>query len=240
MKGKKKSIDEVWMGVLRKMTKEELHLIVYEQEDYTPKLVILAKEVLRQDYGFTEEMLSSIPEADNLLEGEVGTRKLFLEMLARLGCYKSIDFDNDSFRDDGYSEFSFSYLGENFYANAYDDSVYVSIEKCYGSVLLKDKDKVERIKETINRVNEDSSATMYYTTDDVFLFVACRTKFLLIPLIPNLDIYLHNQLKSLLDACQLFDQVLEELEQPKPKQEKENAYKHMLNLSWNGKTELPS
>ena len=68
MKGRKKSIDEVWMGVLRMMTKEELHLIVYEQEDYTPKLVILAKEVLRQDYGFTEEMLSSIPEAGCFFE----------------------------------------------------------------------------------------------------------------------------------------------------------------------------
>ena len=240
MKGKKKSVDEVWMDVLRKMTKEELYLIVYEQEDYTPKLVILAKEVLRQDYGFTEEMLSSIPEADNLLEGEVGTRKLFLEMLARLGCYKSIDFDNDSFRDDGYSDFSFTYLGADFFTNVYDDNVYVNIEKHLCPVFVADVDKVEKFKEAVNIMNDRSSVTMYYNADEVFLFVSCRIRFLFIPLIPNLDIYLHNQLKSLLDACQLFDQVLEELEQPKPKQEKENAYKHMLNLSWNGKTELPS
>lgn len=36
MKGKKKSVSEAWMDVLRMMTKEELHLIVYEQEDYNP------------------------------------------------------------------------------------------------------------------------------------------------------------------------------------------------------------
>ena len=68
MKGKKKSVEETWKVVFRNMTKEELRLLVYEQEDYIPKLGTLTKEVLRQDYGFTEEMLSSIPEAGCFFE----------------------------------------------------------------------------------------------------------------------------------------------------------------------------
>ena len=68
MKGKKKSVEETWKVVLRNMTKEELRLLVYEQEDYTPKLGTLTKEVLKQDYGITEEMLSSRPDAGCFFE----------------------------------------------------------------------------------------------------------------------------------------------------------------------------
>lgn len=100
---KKKIIDfnETWMNVLRKKSKDELMLIMYNWEEYTPNLIALAKRVLKEVHGCTDEELLHIPEPESLVEGEPGTRNLLLEILSKMGCDKSIFFENDDIEDDG-------------------------------------------------------------------------------------------------------------------------------------------
>ena len=213
MKRKETNIDKSWKNVLRKMTKGELLLIVYDYENYSPQFIALAEEVLQQQYGMTEEELDSIPEPDQLIEGETGSRSLLLEVLERMGCGKGIGFDSDSSEDDGKCDFSFSYMGESFSASATNDRVYVEIEKFCCGFRLDDKEEVAIVKEAINKVNEKCSAKMYYLIDEEYklLYVECCLSFLLVPLIPNLELYIYYQLKYINKAKQYLTSVLEEL-----------------------------
>ena len=206
------SINESWIKVLRKMEKDELFLILYEHDDYSPEICTLAKDTLKQKYGVTEEEFLSIPETDHLIKGDAGSRKLLIEVLERIGC-KKISFDNDDFEDDGSCTFTFSYQGESFYASAYNDNVYVCIEKFCGG--FEDSEEIEKVKEAINQVNDSRCVTMYYLEDESYdtLYVDCRIDFLFIPLIPNLALYLCTQLRTILEAERFFSKILDDLKQ---------------------------
>lgn len=212
MKKKEINIDESWRNVLRKMAKSELILIVYNHKDYAPHLLEMAKDVLKKVHGMTEEEILSITDTDYVIEGKMGTRALFLEILRQMGCGQSIDFDNDDYKDDGKCDFSFSYLGKSFYAYAVDERVYVEIDRpCY-YVNLEDKEKVERAKNAVNKVNSKCYAGMYYEESEKLndLVVSCYYVFLFIPLIPNIESYLHHQINIVVKAEQAFLDIINE------------------------------
>ena len=63
MKKENKTLKEMWMAVLdRSMTKEQLLLIAYSHEEYSPEFLELIKETLALKYGITEKELKSLPE----------------------------------------------------------------------------------------------------------------------------------------------------------------------------------
>lgn len=202
--------NESWRNILRKMAKDELLLILYEHECYLPEFCSLVEEVLRQKYGVTEEELTSIPQPDNIVDGEVGTRNLFLEVLTKMGCGKSIEFNSDSYEDDGECRFSFSYQDNCFDVSAFNDNIYVWIEKCCGIINGDDKEETERVEKAINQVNGSRSVTMYHKEDERLncVYVECRVVLLLIPMIPNLTFYIASKLSSLVKAEQLFNSVV--------------------------------
>lgn len=218
MKRKETNIDKSWKNYLLKMEKGELLLIVYDREDYCPEFIALAEEVLQQQYGMTKEELHSIPEPDKLVEGEPGTRNLFLKVLERMGCGRGVGFDSDTLEDDGKCKFSFSYMGELFYASATNDRTYAEINKYCGGFCLDNKEEIAIVKEAINKVNEKFPVQMFYTIDEEYncLYVECWSDFLLIPLIRNLELYVYYQLKHINKAKQYFDSVLEELKRMTP------------------------
>lgn len=213
---KKEIIDfnETWMNVLRKKSKDELMLVMYDRAAYTPNLIALTKKVLKEVHGCTDEELLHIPEPDRLVEGEAGARNLLLEMLCRIGCEKSIFFENDDLEDDGTCPISFHWDNHLFYGYASNESAYVSIVLSGQSFKLQNKEKVTMIKEAVNRVNEYyDQATLYYAIDEKYkiLQVNCRSSFLFIPLIPDISLYFFSQLKSILETYKLFLNTLKEM-----------------------------
>lgn len=213
---KKEIIDfnETWMNVLRKKSKDELMLVMYDRAAYTPNLIALTKKVLKEVHGCTDEELLHIPEPDRLVEGEAGARNLLLDMLCRIGCEKSIFFENDDLEDDGTCPISFHWDNHLFYGYASNESAYVSIVLSGQSFKLQNKEKVTMIKEAVNRVNEYyDQATLYYAIDEKYkiLQVNCRSSFLFIPLIPDISLYFFSQLKSILETYKLFLNTLKEM-----------------------------
>jgi hypothetical protein len=101
----------------------------------------------------------------------------------------------------------------SFYASAQEDRVYVDIERAFYSCRLEDENEVVMVKEAINEVNKNCYAKMYCLMDETSnrLYVNSCYSFLLILLIPELDIYLHMQFKALFKAEQFFSGVLEDL-----------------------------
>ena len=212
MKRKETNINESWKKVLRKMDMGELMLIVHDYESYSPELIALAEDVLTEQYGITEEELDSIiSKPDKLIEGETGTRDLLLNVLEKMGCGKSINFDSISFDDDGTCAFSFSCMEESFYASATNDRVFAEIVKYCHDCPLDDKEGITIVKKAINKVNENKIAKMYYSIDKEYnlFYVECCLCFLLIPLIPNIEQYIYSQLIFINRAEQYFDSILE-------------------------------
>lgn len=215
MKKKIMDFNETWMNVLRKKSKDELMLIMYNREKYTPNLIALTKRVLKEVHGCTDEVLLHIPEPDSLVEREPGTRNLLLEILSKMGCDKSIFFENDDIEDDGSCPITFHWDNYLFCGYASNDSVYISIVLLGQSFHLQNKEKVTMIKEAVNRVNEDyDHATLYYEIEERHndLQVECRSCFLFIPLIPDIFHYFFCQLKFIIEAYQSFQEAHKEIQ----------------------------
>ena len=207
MKKEKAKIGDAWTTVLRSMPKNELQLVVYKHEDYAPDIVTIAKDILMQDYGLTEEELH---EQEHLIKGDTGSRDLLLDVLEDMGCRVFFENEGNDDEDDGECDISFYYQGKDFYANASNDREYVTIDHYHGARKFKE---VALVKEAINVVNEKKIAKMYYQRDETtnLLFTYSCSSFLFIPLIPNLETYLHFQFKAILKAEELFAEVQEQL-----------------------------
>ena len=122
MKHRKLSIVESWEDVLRTMGMGELMGVVYEQEDYMPEIVTMAKKVLKQKFGLTDEDIQAIPQSDHDIVKKPMTRDLLIDVLTKLG--GRVDFESDDYEDDGSCDISFSYMGKSFYANANNDKIF--------------------------------------------------------------------------------------------------------------------
>ena len=214
MEKRKTNIDETWMNFLRKKSKDELMLVMYERASYTPKLIALVKKVLIEEHGCTEDELNSTPDPNRLIEGEPGARQLFLEVLDRLGSGRSILFENEDLEDDGTCPISFHWDNHSFCGYASNESAYVVIYFICQSFKMQNEEKTAMIKEVINRVNESyEHATLSYTIDETMkvMYVECRSRFLFIPLIPYISFYLYSQLKLILEANELFQSAWKEI-----------------------------
>ena len=206
-----KNIDETWNNVIQSMTKDELRQIVYEHDNYSSKVVTWAKEALKQKYGFADEDIQAIPLPEHHIVEDPMTRDFLIETLREMGCH--VWFDNDNLEDDGVCDISFSYMTKTFYANANNESTYVCIEKYLNSCKIEDEEEAARVKEAINVVNDRKRVKMYYLKDEESkrLYISCCDTFLLFPLIPNIELFLQNQLKSIFRAEKCYYNVLEDL-----------------------------
>ncbi len=210
--------------MLLKYTKDELFLMLYEREEYSPEMCALVEEVLREYYGATEEELRFNPDSDSYIEGTLGTRDLLLKTVAKLVDEKEIifysgekEYEYDDFsthEDDGHCEFSFKYQGGFFYANASNDNVDVCIETFCDYYGLRHKKKIAMMKEAANRVNKDMLVTVYCAEDEKESCVAayCAKSFLFVPTIPGLEFYLIHRLRRIMKAKRKFYSIMEEQE----------------------------
>ena len=204
------SIAESWKDFLFSMGKNEMMLVVYEPEKYAPEIVAIAKEVLKQKYGMTDDDILAIPKPEHVIVEKPMTRDLLINALTELVSY--VHFENDEQKDDGSCNIYFSYMGESFDANADNDNIYVDITRYCGTCKLEDIEEVTRVKEAIIVVNEQKRVKMYYLKDEEFglLFIYCTINFILTPLIPSIEYYLHNQLKAILNVEKYYHNVLED------------------------------
>ena len=207
----KKNIEESWKDVILSLGKSEMMHVAYDPEQYAPEIVAMAKDGLKQKFGMTDEDVQAIPKPEHVIVEEPMTRDLLIDLLKGMGC--SIEFLNDEYEDDGSCIMSFTYMGESFYAGAKNDNIYVDFDKSCGYCNLADEEEVARVKEAINRVNDLKRDKMYYMEDKAigWLFVSCCIEFTLIPLIPMIESYVHNQLKSILNVEKYYKNILEDL-----------------------------
>jgi len=211
MENRKKNIDETWNSVIRSMTKDELRQIVYKHDSYSSKVVTWAKEALKQKYGLTDEDIQSILLPEHHIVENPMTRDFLIEMLREMGC--DVSFENDDLEDDGICDISFSYMTKTFYANANNESTFVCIDKYCSSCKIEDEEEVARVKEAINIVNDRKRVKMYYLKDEESkrLYISCCDTFQLFPLIPNVELFLHTQLKTILNVEKYYCNILEDL-----------------------------
>lgn len=223
------NVAESWENALYKMKKDELLSVVDEQDDYSPDLVAIAKEVLKQKYEVTEDDFPAFSDPDHLIEDAPMTRDLLLDVLREMEC--SIQFENDEDEDDGVCGFFFSYMNTSFNVYVTNDNVYVTVDGYCDSCKLQDEEGVARVKEAINVANEVERAKFYYLKDEESgcLFVNRCFRFLLIPLIPDIKLYLHHQFKSVISAEKYYNNVLEDLKKGKKRYENrlENCKRRM-------------
>ena len=81
------SIAESWKDFLFSMGKNEMMLVVYEPEKYAPEIVAIAKEVLKQKYGMTDEDILAIPKPEHVIVEKPMTRDLLINALTVLVSY---------------------------------------------------------------------------------------------------------------------------------------------------------
>lgn len=215
MKKENKTLKEMWMAVLdRSMTKEQLLLIAYSHEEYSPEFLELIKETLALKYGITEKELDSLPEKGRIVNGTIGTRDLLIETLQKMGC-ESYNYFVDEEEMDNECDLYYSYEDKSFAVRAHNDSEYVILwNQCCYSINMYDKNKLERLQVVMNMLNDSSSATLFYEVDERFqaIRVFAKVMFLFIPQIPNLDFYLYDQIYDIHHAEELLREEMEKLE----------------------------
>lgn len=147
-------------------------------------------------------------------EPEMGTRDLFLKTLTIIGCQYELG------KGDNEDNIYFAYQGENFTACTNNEARYIHIyDTHWGHVELYDIEEFARLKKVINGSNLNNSVTTVYTIDEAGsnVDVHCKSIFLFIPQIPNLEDYLRLEFNEFFRAHQYVDNEMTKL------RERENA-----------------
>ncbi len=121
------------------------------------------------------------------METPKGTRDLFLETLTKIGCQYEIGEGDDK------NKIFFAYQGENFLADANNESRYVSILDPFGEhVELYDIDEISRLRKAINLSNLNCATTTVFTIDEAghTFDVHSKVVILFFPQIPEIEDYL--------------------------------------------------
>lgn len=132
------------------------------------------------------------------------TRELLTGILTKWSCRWEVD-------EDGF--ISFRFQGGNFNAYFNEDSPFVTIYYfSFYSVETCQKEKAERVKELINRMNLKDPLKMVYTVDpdDGVMLVHIVAFLPLLPEIPNVEDYLKAYLQSFFQLHHDFDYKMEE------------------------------
>ena len=145
---------------------------------------------------------------NNMEENQnLSTRDLCAEVLRKLNC--DIQFD-----DENEYNMHFSYQGENFSVETWEDGLMITIwDTWWGTVDLDNLDDVSRVRKAINTINVRQGFTLMYSIDEKSQKFAVHTKrqCLLIPQIPQIENYMAAMLTGFFDAQRSFKEEYDRL-----------------------------
>ena len=145
---------------------------------------------------------------NNMEENQnLSTRDLCAEVLRKLNCDVQFDDENEY-------NMHFSYQGENFSVETWEDGLMITIwDTWWGTVDLDNLDDVSRVRKAINTINVRQGFTLMYSIDEKSQKFAVHTKrqCLLIPQIPQIENYMAAMLTGFFDAQRSFKEEYDRL-----------------------------
>ena len=145
---------------------------------------------------------------NNMEENQnLSTRDLCAEVLRKLNCDVQFDEENEY-------NMHFSYQGENFSVETWEDGLMITIwDTWWGIVDLDNLDDVSRVRKAINTINVRQGFTLMYSIDEKSKKFAVHTKrqCLLIPQIPQIENYMVAMLTGFFDAQRSFKEEYDSL-----------------------------
>ena len=145
---------------------------------------------------------------NNMEENQnLSTRDLCAEVLRKLNCDVQFDEENEY-------NMHFSYQGENFSVETWEDGLMITIwDTWWGTVDLDDLDDVSRVRKAINNINVRQNLTLVYSIDEKGQKFAVHTKrqCLLIPQIPQIENYMAAMLTGFFDVQRSFKEEYDRL-----------------------------
>jgi hypothetical protein len=154
----------------------------------------------------SEENQKNVKKETNM-EKNIRTRDLFIEVLTKIGCQYQLGEGDDT-------RIFFTFQGENMFADASDESLYVVVWDTYWEhVELYDIDEVSKMRKAINNSNLNSSVTTVYTIDKEgsSMDVHSRSMFAFVPQMPSIENYLKAELGKFFRAHQLVGNEMQKL-----------------------------
>lgn len=150
-----------------------------------------------------------LPLNNNNMEEKqnLSTRDLCVEVLRKLNCDVQFDDENEY-------NMHFSYQGENFSVETWEDGLMITIwDTWWGTVDLDNLDDVSRVRKAINNINVRQGFTLMYSIDEKSQKFAVHTKrqCLLIPQIPQIENYMVAMLTGFFDAQRSFKEEYDRL-----------------------------
>lgn len=150
-----------------------------------------------------------LPLNNNYMEEnhKLSTRDLCAEVLRKLNCDVQFDDENEY-------NMHFSYQGENFSVETWEDGLMITIwDTWWGTVDLDNLDDVSRVRKAINTINVRQGFTLMYSIDEKSQKFAVHTKrqCLLIPQIPQIENYMVAMLTGFFDAQRSFKEEYDRL-----------------------------
>lgn len=137
----------------------------------------------------------------------ISTRDLCAEVLRKLNCDVQFDDENEY-------NMHFSYQGENFSVETWEDGLMITIwDTWWGTVDLDDLDEVSRVRKAINTINVRQNLTLMYSIDEKSQKFAVHTKrqCLLISQIPQIENYMVAMLTGFFDVQRSFKEEYDRL-----------------------------
>lgn len=145
---------------------------------------------------------------NNMEENQnLSTRDLCAEVLRKLNCDVQFDDENE------YNMY-FTYQGENFSVETWEDGLMITIwDTWWGTVDLDDLDEVSRVRKAINTINVRQNLILMYSIDEKSQKFAVHTKrqCLLIPQIPQIENYMVAMLTGFFDVQRSFKEEYDRL-----------------------------
>lgn len=150
-----------------------------------------------------------LPLNNNYMEEnhKLSTRDLCADVLRKLNCDVQFDDENEY-------NMHFSYQGENFSVETWEDGLMITIwDTWWGTVDLDNLDDVSRVRKAINNINVRQGFTLMYSIDEKSQKFAVHTKrqCLLIPQIPQIENYMVAMLTGFFDAQRSFKEEYDRL-----------------------------
>lgn len=150
-----------------------------------------------------------LPLNNNYMEEnhKLSTRDLCAEVLRKLNCDVQFDDENEY-------NMHFSYQGENFSVETWEDGLMITIwDTWWGTVDLDNLDDVSRVRKAINNINVRQGFTLMYSIDEKSQKFAVHTKrqCLLIPQIPQIENYMVAMLTGFFDVQRSFKEEYDRL-----------------------------
>lgn len=149
-----------------------------------------------------EPELKNKEENVNYMEEAISTRQLALKTIENIG-------SKPQFTEDG--RIQFEYQGIDFLMEADDDCKFVNLIWPWCHSFSKfDIDEFARVRQVVNEINTRLSHSVFYTvtdSDEVALHI--KTHFLLVPQIPEVEVFLRVILNNFFRTARTLDLEIE-------------------------------